>query len=55
VPGLERFPAAQDWLDHAAAAARAQAPPNNVATFPATLEEQRQYQQFLEWRRLHAK
>lgn len=52
VPGLERFPAAQEWLDQAAAAKPAAAAgPAPTAGRPATAEEQRLYQEFQEWRR----
>jgi TRAP-type uncharacterized transport system substrate-binding protein len=65
VPGLDRFPAAQDWLDRAAisrlsgtssdlagSAASVQA---GAITVPPTPEQQRLFQQFLEWRRQHGK
>jgi hypothetical protein len=65
VPGLDRFPAAQEWLDSSAAArvlaassgiggSPGSAPPGTIAV-PATPEEQRLYQEFLEWRRQHGK
>jgi hypothetical protein len=65
VPGLDRFPAAQAWLDRTAS--------SNVVTastgiaggagpivpgspgLPATVDEQRLYHEFLEWRRSHEK
>lgn len=64
VPGLDRLPAAQEWLDGNAASRLASAPsissggpaastPSSVV--PATLEERQLYRDFLEWRRLHAK
>ena len=58
VPGLDRLPAAQDWLNRNAVSAVTPAssgspgiaPPGNVV--PAgTPEEQRLYREFLEWRR----
>ena len=58
VPGLDRLPAAQDWLNRNAVSAvtpassgsPGTAPPGNVV--PAgTPEEQRLYREFLEWRR----
>ena len=59
VPGLERFPAAQAWLDRAdsatppaAAAANAARP---VASPPVPPDQQRLYQEFLEWRRQHGR
>lgn len=59
VPGLERFPAAQEWLDRAAAKAQAQAQAASSAEPAAqpgvptltTPEDQRLYQEFLQWRR----
>lgn len=57
VPGLTRFPAAQEWLDRAAItktptgpsiAGPAQAGGTAV---PATPQEQQLYQEFLQWRR----
>lgn len=58
VPGLERFPAAQEWLDRAAAAkVQAQAASAGgggsqpAAPALATPEERRLYQEFLQWRR----
>ena len=48
VPGLNRFPAAQEWLDRATATSRvAQA----VPTPTATPDQQRLFQQFLQWQR----
>lgn len=65
VPGLDRFPEAQEWLDKTAAARVAAAPPGVVNTagsappgtivLPATPEEQRLYQEFLDWRRRRGK
>jgi len=64
VPGLERFPAAQEWLDRAAAARPAPAPtPTPALSAPAvdpaaprlTPDDQRLYREFLEWRRQHAR
>lgn len=62
VPGLERFPAAQEWLDRSAAArAQAAAVPATGAGGPtppavgASAEEQRLYKEFLEWRRSQAR
>jgi hypothetical protein len=65
VPGLDRFPAAQEWLDSSAASrvvaassgiggGAGSAPPGTMA-IPATPQEQRLYQEFLEWRRQHGK
>jgi hypothetical protein len=65
VPGLNRFPAAQEWLDSSAASrvvatssgvgsGAGSAPPGTMA-IPATPQEQRLYQEFLEWRRQHGK
>jgi NMT1 family protein len=60
VPGLDRFPAAQEWLDHAAAARLAvTSSGNDGAPQPGTVmpslppDQQRLYQEFLEWRRQH--
>ena len=63
VPGLDRLPAAQEWLDGNAVARQAAAPtvssggavsaPSNV--LPATREERQLYRDFLEWRRQHGK
>ncbi|MDR3533133.1 MAG: TAXI family TRAP transporter solute-binding subunit [Rhodopila sp.] len=65
VPGLDRFPEAQEWLDKTAASRVAAAPPGVVNTagsappgtivLPATPEEQRLYQEFLDWRRRRGK
>jgi len=65
VPGLERFPAAQAWLDRAAAAriaATSSGGPGNAgpaqsatAVPPVPPEQQRLYQEFLEWRRQHGR
>jgi TRAP-type uncharacterized transport system substrate-binding protein len=43
VPGLNRFPAAQEWLDRSATP--------KVTTATATLDQQQIFQQFLEWQR----
>jgi hypothetical protein len=60
VPGLERFPAAQEWLDREASARVATTPSagNPGAAnlpLPQTADQQRLYQEFLEWRRQHGK
>jgi TRAP-type uncharacterized transport system substrate-binding protein len=65
VPGLDRFPAAQEWLDRASVTRVAAAPPGTapgaVASQPApgpnatTPEERQLYRDFLEWRRQHGK
>jgi hypothetical protein len=49
VPGLNRFPAAQEWLDqvHVAAA------PAQTAAHGDVADQDRLYQQFLEWRKQH--
>jgi hypothetical protein len=47
VPGLNRFPEAQAWLDRAKGAA---APAQSAASGDST-DDQRLYQQFLEWRK----
>jgi len=62
VPGLDRFPAAQEWLDRTAASSVVAASSGIVGSAgsalpgtngpPATLEDRRLYQEFLEWRRL---
>ena len=65
VPGLDRFPAVQEWLDRTFASkvvaassgiagSAGSAPPETIG-LPATLDEQRLYQEFLEWRRLRKK
>jgi hypothetical protein len=64
VPGLDRFPAAQEWLDRAASAMVAAATPGVVGSTrsaqsgatirPNTLEE-KLYKEFLEWRRQNGK
>jgi len=46
VPGLNRFPAAQEWLDRAA-------PPNLATALPP--DQQRLFHEFLEWRRQHGR
>ena len=48
VPGLNRFPAAQEWLDRAAATSRVA---QTVPTPTATPDQQRLFQQFLQWQR----
>jgi TRAP-type uncharacterized transport system substrate-binding protein len=56
VPGLDRFPVAQEWLDKAAAsrlAASTAQPTAGVARM--TPDDQRLYQEFLEWRRQHGR
>lgn len=65
VPGLARFPAAQDWLDRTAATraaatssvvvGRAGASQPGTGAPSATPEEQRLYQEFLEWKIQHGK
>jgi hypothetical protein len=65
VPGLDRFPAAQEWLDRTDASRVVAASSGIVGSggsalpgtngLPATLEERRLYQEFLEWRRLRKK
>ncbi|HME21741.1 MAG TPA: TAXI family TRAP transporter solute-binding subunit [Acetobacteraceae bacterium] len=62
VPGLDRFPAAQEWLDRAAAGRLAATSSGNAgSTQPGTVmltltpDQQRLYQEFLEWRRQHGK
>lgn len=49
VPGLTRFPAAQEWLDRTATAAPEATTSQAAAT--TAPEDQRLYQEFLEWRR----
>jgi len=49
VPGLRRFPAAQDWLDRAHLAGAASTA--NANETPS--DEQRLYQEFLQWRKTH--
>ena len=48
VPGLNRFPAAQEWLDRAAATSRVA---QTVPAPTATPDQQRLFQQFLQWQR----
>jgi len=57
VPGLTRFPAAQEWLDKTGAPAPTAETRGSgqAATGPTTAEEQRLYQEFLQWRRQHAR
>jgi len=65
VPGLDRFPAAQEWLDKTVASRVVAAPsgivgsvgsaPPGTIGFLRTPEEERLYQEFLEWRRLRTK
>jgi hypothetical protein len=63
VPGLDRFPAAQEWLDGAGIAKLAAAPSPGAAAsaqpesgiVPATVEQRQLYREFLEWRRQHGK
>ena len=50
VPGINRFPAAQEWIDRSQAtktAAQASAPHDQVT------EEERLFQQFLDWKKQH--
>jgi len=47
VPGLMRFPAAQQWLDQAHLAAAGPAATNTPS------DEEKLYQEFLEWRKTH--
>ena len=61
VPGLDRYPAAQEWLGSAAVSRSATAPPSNVGgavaaqpgpgVLPGTVEERQMYREFQEWRR----
>lgn len=63
VPGLDRLPAAQDWLDHNAASrvVAASSADNSepgqpaAAAVPVNIEKQKLYQEFLEWKRTHGK
>ena len=65
VPGLDRFPAVQEWIDEAGAAkmaAVAQTSGGGAASvppapgvLPATSEQRQLYREFLEWRRQHGK
>ena len=61
VPGLDRFPAAQEWLDRAAAArapaqsATAGSSSPGGGTLRLMPQDQRLYQEFLEWRRQHGR
>jgi hypothetical protein len=65
VPGLDRFPAAQEWLDKTASSkvmatssgivdAGGPASPG-INAVPGSPEQQRLYQEFLQWRRQHNK
>jgi len=49
VPGLRRFPAAQDWLDRAHLAGAS----STANTNDAPSDEERLYREFLEWRKHH--
>jgi len=51
VPGLQRFPAAQEWLDQA----HLSAAPSTANANETPSDEQRLYQEFLEWRKTHQK
>jgi hypothetical protein len=61
VPGLNRFPAAQEWLDKTAPPSVAETPPDSAvgtdpalaraAVRPATPEQDRLFREFLEWKR----
>ena len=63
VPGLDRLPAAQEWLDRNGASRVVAASSGDRGDFgqampgavPADLEKQRLYQEFLEWKRTHGK
>jgi hypothetical protein len=64
VPGLERLPAAQDWLDRNAAASRVVATSSGDSREPGppsagdaqpNFGNQKLYQEFLEWKRVHGK
>jgi TRAP-type uncharacterized transport system substrate-binding protein len=63
VPGLDRFPAAQEWLDRVSARVAATAPSGGAAASGQSAtgapslspEDQRLYQEFLEWRRQNGK
>jgi TRAP-type uncharacterized transport system substrate-binding protein len=65
VPGLDRLPAAQDWLDKAAASRVAATASGASGTSGSvqrgvvgalsTAEQQRLFQEFLEWRRQHGR
>ncbi len=63
VPGLERLPAAQEWLDGRTAARQVAASgrdnagsaPPDAAAVPANLDKQKLFQEFLEWQRVHGK
>ena len=63
VPGLDRLPAAQDWLDRNGASRVVAASSGDGSdaglpvpgAVPANLEKQKLYQEFLEWKRAHGK
>jgi TRAP-type uncharacterized transport system substrate-binding protein len=64
VPGLERFPAAREWLDRTASTKMAAATPSVVgsagfaqsgAAIRPTAMEEKLYKEFLEWRRRNGK
>ena len=54
VPGLDRFPEAQAWLERFANGNAALPPPSTGAVLP-TPQDRRLYQEFLEWRRTHGR
>jgi TRAP-type uncharacterized transport system substrate-binding protein len=62
VPGLDRFPAAQEWLDNANLSRLAVTPPGfagsndsaQLGTLPSP-EQRRLFQEFLDWRRKQGK
>jgi NMT1-like family len=65
VPGLDRFPAAQEWLDRtggpsvaatfSGVASSAGPAQTGTTAVPPTPEQQRLFQEFLEWRRQHGR
>jgi TRAP-type uncharacterized transport system substrate-binding protein len=65
VPGLDRLPAAQEWVGKAAASRVAAASsrgvggagsgPQDPGNVPPNLDKQKLYQEFLEWRRLYGR
>ena len=63
VPGLDRLPAAQDWLDRNGASRVVATSSGETGDFrapdpaaiPANLEKQKLYQEFLDWKRAHGK